>query len=73
MLTLPMSGRDWDLDPSTSTIARVKLQELDFPAITVCPDWATDQLAIQSVYNKSVLSTPQDQNKNLFSNFQDQF
>ena len=50
-----VTPRDWDLDPSTSTIARVKLQELDFPAITVCPDWATDQLAIQTVYNMSVI------------------
>ena len=56
MLSLTVFPRDWDNDPSTSTIARVKLQELDFPAITVCPDWATDQLAIQTVYNKSVLS-----------------
>ena len=48
----PDPRRDWDTDPSTSTIDRVKLQELDFPAITVCPDWATDQLAIQTVYNK---------------------
>ena len=42
---------DWDEDPSTSTIDRVKLEELEFPAITVCPDWATDQLAIQTIYN----------------------
>ena len=42
---------DWDENPSTSTIDRVTLKELDFPAVTVCPDWATDQLAIQTVYN----------------------
>ena len=42
---------DWDQNPSTSTIDRVTLKELDFPAVTVCPDWATDQLAIQTVYN----------------------
>ena len=42
---------DWEENPSISTIDRVKLSELDFPAITVCPDWATDELAIQTVYN----------------------
>ena len=29
----------------------MKLSELDFPAVTVCPDWATDQLAVQTIYN----------------------
>ena len=43
--------RDWEDNAVTSTIERVKLEELDFPAVTVCPDWATDQLAIQTVYN----------------------
>ena len=43
--------RDWEENAVTSTIERVKLEELDFPAVTVCPDWATDQLAIQTVYN----------------------
>ena len=47
----PSLCRGWDEDPSTSTIDRVKLQELDFPAITVCPDWATDQFAIQTILN----------------------
>ena len=42
---------DWDQNPSTSTIDRVDLRELDFPAITVCPDWTTDQLAVQTIYN----------------------
>ena len=42
---------DWENDPSTSTIERVDLTELDFPAVTVCPDWATDQLAVQTIYN----------------------
>ena len=41
----------WQANPGTSTIERVKLSELDFPAVTVCPDWATDQLAIQTIYN----------------------
>ena len=45
----------WDIfcqtNPATSSIERVSLSELDFPAVTVCPDWATDQLAIQTVYN----------------------
>ena len=43
--------RDWEDNAVTSTIERVKLEGLDFPAVTVCPDWATDQLAIQTVYN----------------------
>ncbi len=43
--------RSWDRDPSTSTIQRVKLSELDFPAITVCPDYATDSLATRMVFN----------------------
>ena len=43
--------RSWDRDPSTSTIQRVKLSELDFPAITVCPDYATDSLATRIVLN----------------------
>ena len=43
--------RGWQDDPAISTIDRVKLSELDFPAITVCPDWATDELAVQTVYN----------------------
>ena len=41
----------WQESPGTSTIERVRLTELDFPAVTVCPDWATDQLAIQTVFN----------------------
>ena len=43
--------RSWDRDPSTSTIQRVKLSELDFPAITVCSDYATDSLATRIVLN----------------------
>lgn len=43
--------RSWDRDPATSIIQRVKLSELDFPAITVCPDYATDSLASRTVLN----------------------
>ena len=43
--------RSWDRDPATSTIQRVRLSELDFPAITVCPDYATDSLALRTVLN----------------------
>ena len=51
IIKLKLAFRDWDENPSTSTIDRVDLKELDFPAITVCPDWTTDQLAIQTIYN----------------------
>ena len=44
--------RGWDDDPATSTIERVKLSELDFPAITICPEFATDALATRNIYNK---------------------
>ena len=50
-IKLKFGFSDWDENPSTSTIDRVDLRELDFPAITVCPDWTTDQLAIQTIYN----------------------
>ena len=33
---------------------QVPLSELDFPAITVCPDWSTDTFATQTVYNMCV-------------------
>ena len=46
-----MFDSDWQDNPETSTIERVKLGELDFPAVTVCPDWATDTLAVQTIYN----------------------
>ena len=43
--------RDWNEDPSTSSIERVKLSDLDFPAVTICPDYATDKMATRSIYN----------------------
>ena len=46
-----LNFRDWDNDPATSTIQRVKLAELDFPAITVCPEYATDNLAVRTILN----------------------
>ena len=48
------SYSDWNKDPSISSIERVKLNELDFPAVTVCPDFATDKLATRSIYNMQV-------------------
>ena len=47
--------RSWDRDPATSTIQRVRLSELDFPAITVCPDYATDSLAYRTSAVTSLL------------------
>jgi len=41
----------WESDSSLNTIDRVELSELDFPAVTICPDWPSDSLAIQTVYN----------------------
>ena len=41
----------WEKDPSSNTIDRVPLSELDFPAVTICPDWSSDSFAIQTVYN----------------------
>ena len=41
----------WDTDPATSTIERVALSELDFPAITVCPEFASDKLAVRTILN----------------------
>ena len=41
----------WDDDPSTSTIERVRLSELDFPAVTVCPEFASDKLAVRTILN----------------------
>ena len=43
----------WDDDPGTSTIERVRLSELDFPAITVCPEFASDKLATRTILNMS--------------------
>ena len=44
----------WDDDPSTSTIERVRLSELDFPAVTVCPEFASDKLAVRTILNMLV-------------------
>ena len=41
----------WDEDPATSTIQRVSLAELQFPAVTVCPDHATPAHAVRTVLN----------------------
>ena len=41
----------WDEDPATSTIQRVSLAELQFPAVTVCPDYATPAHAVRTVLN----------------------
>ena len=46
-----LTFRDWREKPSISTIERVKLDELDFPAVTVCTDFATDTLATRTIYN----------------------
>ena len=43
---------DWEENPGISTIDRVKLSELEFPAITVCPEFATDSLATRTIFNK---------------------
>ena len=43
--------RSWDDDPSTSTIERVGLGELEFPAITVCPEFASDGFAARTIFN----------------------
>ena len=43
--------RDWSENPETTSIQRVDLSELDFPAITVCPDSSTNALAIRTIYN----------------------
>ena len=43
--------RDWQEKPSISSIDRVKLNELEFPAITVCPEFASDSMATRSILN----------------------
>ena len=46
----------WEDDPATSTIERVRLTELDFPAVTVCPEFASDKLAVRTILNMSAES-----------------
>ena len=46
-----LSNRSWDEDPSTSTIERVALENLEFPTITVCPVMSTQYTAARSIMN----------------------
>ena len=52
MVNLILNFSDWEENPGISTIDRVKLSELEFPAITVCPEFATDSLATRTIFNK---------------------
>ena len=45
---------DWNENPESSSIERVDLQELDFPAITVCPEYATNHFAVRTILNMLV-------------------
>ena len=54
MFLLMYFPRDWHDNPETSSIERVDLQELDFPAITVCPEYATDAFAVRTILNMLV-------------------
>ena len=45
------SFRDWDDNPGVSSIERVKLRELEFPSVTVCPAFPTDSIATKTIYN----------------------
>ena len=51
LIIYPSCVRGWDDDPSTSTIERVGLGELEFPAITVCPEFASDGFAARTIFN----------------------
>ena len=51
MVNLILNFSDWEENPGISTIDRVKLSELEFPAITVCPEFATDSLATREIFN----------------------
>ena len=53
-------SRDWDDNPGVSNIERVKLSELEFPSVTVCPAFPTDSIATKTIYNRSGVLTSEE-------------
>ena len=49
-----------------SSIERVKLSELEFPSVTVCPAFPTDSIATKTIYNRSGVNKTKNFRLHLF-------